>query len=335
MLVITTGISGCGRKGYLDDFAALAKKNDKNVKIYHVGEMMFEHAKKIGINISRENVLNANPNVINSIRSTIFEAILSELPQVLKKHDAVFINIHSFFFWKKIFMRVYDSAYLSELNPDMFVTFIDNATVIRRKLNTRDQWKPEKLSNDEILLWQNVEVEVTASWAEFHKKPFFAIAALQSQTSFYRLLFNPEVEPIYVSMPMTHLSKDGQTKVNSFVREIEKYFAVFDPRTIEIAVGLAKNKIDKTSYNQTVLRDLYWIIKQSKKIITYFPELVSSPGAINELREGYETNKDVWLIYPQKTASPFLTYFCNKFFQGEAEFYKFLRKHYTPAPKLN
>lgn len=328
MLIITTSISGSGRKDYLLEFEAMAKRNKKSVKIYHVGDMIFAQAEKVGVNISHENVLNANPSVLNSLRSAVFETIMGELTQNLKKYDAVIINVHSFFFWKKIFIRAYDRFYMTKLNPDMFITFIDDVAAIKMRLDKRKQWKSEKITHEEILLWQNVEVEVTSSWAEFQIKSFFVISIRQSPSTLYRLLFHPEIEPIYISMPMTHLPQKEQLKVTKLANILEKYFVVFDPRTIEIDVGPIKKKINMAVYNQTVARDLYWLVKQSKKIIAYFPILVASPGVINELREGYETNKDVWIIYPEKVASPFLTYFCNKLFKTEKEFISFLKKNY-------
>ena len=100
MLIITTGISGCGGKEFLAQLEKFAKSHKKLVKIHNVGQMIFEQAEKIGITLTSENVLNANPHVINSLRSAVFENILSTLKQDLKKYDAVFINIHAFFLWK-------------------------------------------------------------------------------------------------------------------------------------------------------------------------------------------------------------------------------------------
>lgn len=326
MLIIATSISGSGRKDYLKTFEKEAVRQGKSVKIYQLGEMIFEHAAKVGINITQENVLNANPNVINSLRSAVFEIIKGSLPETLKRYDAVIINMHSFFFWKKIFMRAFDRYYINELNPDMFVTFIDDAPDIKKRLDARDQWKSENITQEEILLWQNVEVEVTASWSDLKNRPFYVISVSQPPTTLTRLIFNPEIEPIYVSMPMSHLPDKDQIKVTRLIEFLEKHFVVFEPRKIDKSA--LNNQVDPVVYNQTVARDLYWLIKQSKKIIAYFPRLVSSPGVINELREGYETNKDVWLIYPEKVASPFLTYFCSRLFNSENQFRTFLEKEY-------
>lgn len=337
---MATGISGSGRKKYLKDFEEYAKLHKKKVKIFYVGDMLFEQAQKIGVPITPENVLNTNPSVLNSLRSAVFENILMTLPHDLKKYDVVILSVHSFFYWKKIFTRAYDRFYLSHFKTDVFATFIDDAQAIKIRLNAKEQWKPEKLTIQELLLWQNVEVEVTSSWADMHLKPFFVIPAKQPISTLYKIIFCPEREPIYVCMPMSHFQdKKGQQKIDKFVGELNKYFTVFDPRTIERSLepGVANFKVvnlkaknNPIIFNQVVNRDLYWLVRQSKKIIAFFPKIVSSPGVINELREAHETNKSVWIIFPGKAGSPFLTYFSDRVFSTEKEFFRFLKKKYKP-----
>ncbi len=325
MLVIATSISGSGRKEYLNELAKYSKNLGKKVKIYHVGQMLFEHAEKVGVHLTPENILNANPSVINAVRGAVFENILANLDKDQKENDTVIISIHSIFFWKKRFMRAYDRFYLNKLNPDMFITLFNRATDIKTRLNSRAQWKPQKLTLQEILLWQNVEVEMTASWAEIDRKPFYVVSVLQPIKTLYRLLFEPWVEPVYVCMPITHLKKKSdQEKVAKFVNELDKHFIVFNPLKLDILLG---ESFDLASYHHTVNQDLYWLIKQSKKVIAYFPIVVSSPGVINELREAHETNKDVWLIFPSKTKSPFLVYFSSRIFESTKEFFDFLKRY--------
>ena len=150
MLLITTGISGSGRKQYLKKFEEYAKLRKKKVKIYYVGDMLFEQAKKIGVEITEENVLNANPSVLNSLKSAVLENILTTLPKDLKKNDAVILSIHSFFYWKKIFTRAYGRFYLGQFNTAIFSTIINDAQYIKSRLDSKKQWKSEKLTIQEI-----------------------------------------------------------------------------------------------------------------------------------------------------------------------------------------
>ncbi|MEK7567013.1 MAG: hypothetical protein AAB527_02685 [Patescibacteria group bacterium] len=325
-LIITTAISGSRRKEYLEKLEERAKKEGKKIKIYHVGQMMLDHSHFIGVNFSAENVLNAPPSVINAVRSAVFERIAGELPKTMKTYDAVFINIHGVFYWKNVFLRAWDNYYVSQLNPDLFLAFVDDVISIHDKLKVRKQWKKEKLTFNEILLWRNVDVEMTASWAEMNRKQFYIIPSQSNAKLLYRLIFEPNVEKIYAAMPLTHFSdpKD-QLIIDKFIKKLEKYFIIFDPREIELIEQWKPSMMTEEVLNQIVNRDLYWLIKQVDRVIAYFPRAVSSPGVINELREAHETSKEAWLVYPKGVSmSPFLTYYSNMVFRGPEELFKFL-----------
>src|SRR3989344_8199220 len=105
MLVLSTGISGSGRDEYLEKVSNYAAKHGKRIKSYNVGDLLLEQAGKIGIHLTPENVLNANPAVINSVRSAVFENLSRRLTDDLKKYHAVFVNVHALFYWKKVFSR--------------------------------------------------------------------------------------------------------------------------------------------------------------------------------------------------------------------------------------
>jgi len=325
MLVLITATSGSGRKDYLEKVRKYALKHNKKIKIYNVGEMIFEQAEKIGIYLTHENVLNAHPSVISSVRSAVFEKITSDLPHDLKNNDAVIINIHAVFYWKKVFTRAWDNYYISQMNPDVFVTLIDNAKNVLFNLKSRKQWEKSKLNSKEILLWQNVELEMTAGWAEMKKRPFYIILSASSPVMLFRLLFKPNMERVYVSMPLTHFSSPkGQKIIDRFIKKLEEYFIIFDPRAIEPIFDQKAAKTGSTMFYQIVNRD-FWLIRQSHRVIAYFPKPILSPGVINELREAHETNKESWLIFPKgKPISPFLSYYSNRIFRSPGELFNYL-----------
>jgi len=325
MIILTTGISGAGGKEYLKKFAEFARTKGKKVRVYNIGELMFEHASSAGISINKKNVLNTNPNVLNSLRGAALEKALSSCNLDDADGDLIVINMHAVFFWKKIFIRAFEKYYINKINPDMIITFIDNSTSIKAQLDSREQWKEEQMTEDDILIWQSVEVEMTASFSEFENKPFYVLPVRHSPELLYKLAFHPRMEPVYVSIPMTHSSPESVSKIDNFINRLNRYFSVFDPRTIEINVD-APTK-NKTIYYQTINRDLYWLIKQSNKVVGYFPEIVASSGVINELREGYETNKEVWLVFPSSKRSPFTDYFTTKLFETEEELFSFVREY--------
>lgn len=212
---------------------------------------------------------------------------------------------------------------------------------VMETLKERDQWKRERLTEQEIFLWQNVETEVIATWAEFSGCPYYAFFNVQRLCTLYKLLFLPEMESTYISMPMTHMMEGkNRARVERFIKKLEQYYVVFIPLIMkgklpEVSVGLSKKSHKQyTNSYQTVKIDLDILLHQSKRIIVFFPKAVASPGVVNELREAHETNKEAWLIYPSKLASPFLIYYYDRSFLNEKQFFLFLENEKKGTPQF-
>lgn len=341
MVIIATGISGSGRKEYLDRFAAYSATLGKKVKVYHVGELMLERAKQDGLNITPKNILNTNRHTMQALRSAVYDNILAAFPDDKKRYDAIVVSIHGFFFWKKTFHHSYDHHYISRFNADRFITIMGDPVDIRTELAAREQWKGERLSERDVSLWQNVETEVMSTWAALSKAKFFAFYNIQSMATLYKIAFMPTMQSTYISMPMTHLTdpKD-RARIERFVRKLEEYFVVISPvitkgKFPEIHVGMnRKNESQYMTSHQQVKIDLELLLGMSDRITVFFPKIVSSPGVINELREAHETNKEALVIWPSKGASPFLTYYFDKSFPNERTFFAHLEKELKHTPRF-
>jgi len=330
-VIICTGLSGSGRKEYLDRFVAYAGGLGKKVKVYHVGQLMIERAKRDGLNITPKNILNTNRHTMQALRSGVYESILRSFKEDHKHYDLIILSIHGFFYWKKTFHHSYDHHYITRFKPDLFITIMCDPVDIRATLAARDQWKRERLTEQEVALWQNVETEVIATWAEFSGCPYYAFYNVQRLCTIFKLVFLPDMESTYISMPMTHMmDRQNRNRVDRFIKKLEQYFVVFVPtitkgKMPEVSQALSKkNHTQYTNSYQTVKVDLDILLHQSKRIIVFFPKAVASPGVVNELREAHETNKEAWLIYPSKLASPFLIYYYDRSFLNEKQFFQFL-----------
>ncbi|MBU6415081.1 hypothetical protein KGQ34_02480, partial [Patescibacteria group bacterium] len=209
-LVLATGIPGSNRKEYLAGVERYAASREKRIKIYPVGQLMIEHARSIGFDIHEENILNADPDLLHSWRSVVFARILAEIAASSEQYDAAILLIHEFFLSGGWFEKAYDPA-LKQFNPDLFVTFIDNGPKILSRLSEREQYCDEHgdptLTLNQVLQWQNIEVQVTSGRAADAGKPFFAVAVAQPASTLYRLAVHPEIEPVYIAMPISHLQK--------------------------------------------------------------------------------------------------------------------------------
>lgn len=340
-VIICTGISGSGRKEYLDRFVLYAGKLGKKVKVHHVGQLMIERAKRDGLNITPKNILNTNRHTMQALRSGVYESILRSFKDDHKKYDLIVVSIHGFFYWKKTFHHSYDHHYITRFKPDLFITVMRDPVDVRETLAEREQWKRERLTEEEVALWQNVETEVIATWAEFSGCPYYAFFNVQRLCTLYKLVFLPKMESAYISMPMTHMMEGrNRARVDRFIKKLEQYFVVFVPnigkgKIPEVSEALSKRTHARyTNSYQMVKVDLDILLHQSKRIIVFFPKAVSSPGVINELREAHETNKEAWLIYPSKSASPFLIYYYDRSFLNEKQFFQFLEHEKKGVPQF-
>lgn len=340
-VIIATGISGSGRKEYLDKFAQYSASLGKKVKVYHVGQMVLERAKQDGLNITAKNILNTNKHTMIALRSAVYESLLKNFEKDRKEYDCIIVSIHGFFYWKKTFHHSFDHQYVSRFKPDLFITIMGDTVDIVEELRERDQWKGERLNLREVSLWQNVETEVMSTWATLSKKRFYTFYNIQSQATLYKLAFLPEMESTYISMPMTHLTdpKDRE-RINRFIAKLEKYFIVFSPvvtkgKLPEIHKGLTKKSdTEYMNSHQLVKIDLELLLGQSDRITVFFPKIVSSPGVVGELREAHETNKEALVIWPGAGASPFLTYYFDRSFPTESAFFSYVEKELKNKPRF-
>jgi len=360
-LIIATGISGCGRKEYLSKWAKYCEQHGKKVKVYHVGEMMFQLADSMGLKLNKDNILNVETDMLHVLRTSVLNRILAELSDDVN-YDAVIICIHGFFYWKSVFRRAFDK-FLNKFGTDIFITFIDDFRSVIRRLGNRHQWRHENLTDKEVLCWQNVEVEVTASLAQFADKSFFAIPTAARDTLLYKLIFHPEIEPVYITMPISHFRGPEQRKIiDDFVEKLDQYFAVFNPLSVEVIGAIfidaekSKSEVnDFTVERHVVYRDESWFVGQAQKIIAYWPEAkcpgavkkypelekiwpkaISSPGMNHESHTAFTHTKDVWVIFRGNEASPFIASYNTRkdLFYSEEDFFAFLDQEYPDRKSM-
>jgi len=352
-LIVTTGISGCGRKEYLRCWEEYARDRDKKVKVFHVGEMMLKHAQEMSLNLKGANILNADRDLLDVLRSAVFKGVLAEMSANTAGYDAFVVCIHAYFYWHKHYISALDK-FLYQFSPDLYITFMDDQRNIIQRLQERQQWQDERLTEGKILEWQGLEIESTSAFADMANKPFFAVPTKPAPSLLYRLIFHPEIEPVYSAMPISHLTdpKDREM-IDKFIEKLDNYFVVFNPLSIE-AVGAVKvGKKDINKEEQSVIsyhiihRDLDCFIRRAEKVIVFWPErsvptevkadkmlteiwprVIPSPGIDHEMHEAFSKTKDVWLICMNKKVSPFVAGFCTKFFSSTKDFFNFLEEQY-------
>jgi adenylate kinase len=347
--IVATGISGAGRGSYLSKVGELIREDGRNARIFETGEMMFETAAKLGIDIPEDKILDLSPSTLNFLRTTVFERIIRESKEV----DDTIISTHACFRWKKHIIQAFDFHYLDQIRPDAYVSVIDSITSVRARLECMPQWK-EQLSMKDILVWRDEEVFVTKSIAEFQRRPFFVIPRDEPARTLHLLLYRPGIPKAYLSYPMTHTRmEEAETKRKDAFREKLRGvgMVVFDPAAIkdaELLTFLADAKAegkDRISYNkgegetvisveeaeevrddvndQIVARD-YQLIDQSDMIVVYYFLPVMSPGVLSEMTYGFTNKKNVYAIFKGQE-SPFFRYYSTRIFPDEDVLLEFLK----------
>ena len=315
MKAFCTGISGCDKATYIDEALKVAKQHGKSVENFHLGELFLKEVKRRRKNFNILNILNVPPATRGDWVSTVFERVMKACPE----HEHSVINTHAIFFWKKVFSRAINTQYVREYNPDIFITFIDNAESIKKRLDNNPQWKTQNLTTDEIDLWQNVEVEVTKMIADMMEKPHVVLPRQQPPDTVYKTLFLRGLPSVYVSFPMSNI-KDEQLRrdIDLFVEELRTRFIVISPRAIELS-----NKYSHVMGQQTVHRDLHWFIGDTDITIVYYPVNVRSTGVDREVKEAFDNGKQVWMV-DSKENSPFLRHYSHAIFPTKEKLFKFL-----------
>lgn len=335
-VIIVAAPSGSGRKNHLRRVVEYCLKNGKKIKVYQIGQMLFDEAVEQGIHLTRINVLDRNPDMLSGLRAIVFEKILGRLDKERLEYDAIIISLHHWFFWRKIPRIAYNYSYLEKFQPDLFVTFITSGAKILHELNSRDQWKNQNLTLEDVLYWQSVEVETTRGFSQLYKCKFFAIPTDQPPHTFYKLMFCPEFEPLYPSFPITRLKKKKSwNRVMNLIKWLDTRFTVINHLYIQTGAIQIHNKVapDLAEHYQTVFRDLYWLLGPCLHIVAFFPEIVASWGVLAEVNEAVQTTKNTWVIYPGELAGPFERYLSGRIFKDEDEFKEFIDKeHFKGNP---
>jgi len=327
-VIVVTGISGSGSR----EFCKRYVENREKVKLYHTGDMIYQLSLKCSEepSIPIENFLNKRPSDLDKLRDMAFNQICRNLNEDRKNYDRIMIDTHGQFFWNDVFHNAYNWKHLGSLDADIFISMIDKPSVIRSNQMKTEQGKSQDHDLRDILLWQNIEVNVTSGWASNYRKPMYVLSGKQDPGIIDSLLFNNFL--VYFQMPMTDANAEQDGKISSFKEKLINVgkginhlpTPLIDPRDIDIETGADLSDMTKMIIRrQTVHRDLNWYIPQATDLVAFYPEGTSvSKGVSDESTRGFETGKSAFVVFPKKTTSPFMD-ISSRVFHSEDEFFEF------------
>jgi len=360
VIIFATGISGSGRLDYLE---AAARECGGRVRVIDIGRKMFEKSSELGIEIPEGKILDMDPFALDYLRAITFEDVLKVADRYRgDSEEDLIISTHVCFRWKKHLTSSFNLYYLNKIDPDVYVTIVDNAHAIKARLE-ETQWRG-RLKLKDILVWRDEEAFITEILANYRRKPFYIIARREPPSLLADIIYRVEREraagrkpapKAYLSYPITHVT--GMPELFEMKDEVKEALRkagviVFDPIAIDeaVLVGLAEEAERRGSeavevevegrrlvlsvreimearddiIDQIVARD-YKLIDQSDMIIVFYPTTAISPGVLNEIHYGFTHNKDVYAIFPHDVRSPFFEYYTTMIFKDHEELIEHLR----------
>jgi adenylate kinase len=327
MRVICTGQSGLNKNEPLDKVASIAKEKGHGVKVYHVGDMMYEK----GRNIPPGKILNLPLRELNTLRGLVFRDILHEIGE----SDNVIIDTHATFRWSHGLFSAFDFEELKWFSADMYITMVEDVDAIMYRLSKIESPDLYRYKLKDIMVWREEEILATEliSGLDRERSKFYIVTRIDASEIIYRLMFEGHLKKAYLSFPITHVQSQPEilSKIDLFREEMKKHLIAFDPLLmnekrlhiemlselqkgspkdfIEVETAGQKQKIKMSEIleiindidGQIISRD-FKLIDQSDMILAYIPEdgsakPIISPGVMRELDHAHDEMKEIYVIW--------------------------------------
>jgi adenylate kinase len=345
MRVLVTGQVGLDKRQYLEYLGQLAKDRGEDLKIFHIGEMMYREAP----DVPPGRILDLPLARLNTLRRAVFRDVIAELP----RHKNVIVNTHATFRWKHGLFSAFDFDQLEQFGADLYLTLMDNIETVHQRM-LRDHELEHSLKD--LMVWREEEILATEILARANpQRPAkFVVLARGRHTmtveTLFRLIFRPNMKKVYPSFPMSHVMDLPETlaEIDAFRDKIAQRMIAYDPGDVDEKL-LADRAIKAASEGKKTLhltvngtpmqikveeilnivgdidgqiyaRD-FMLVRQADMIVSYIPELPNgkpglSSGVERELQHAHDNAKDVFVIWkPTKEPSPFVTQTANKMFR--------------------
>ena len=366
MRIVVTGQVGLDKKSFLQQAARIAADRGHDVKVFHVGDMMYAEAP----DVAPGRILDLPLSRLQSLRRSVFKDVLA----AWSESKNVLVNTHATFRWRHGLFYAFDYDQMKALDADLYVTLVDNVDRIHYRL-TRDGYADHTLKD--LMVWREEEILATELLSQIvgaHGQ-FYILARGHDDLApegspaeaLARLLDHPQSRKAYLSFPMSHVNGSGAilAEIESFRRAMKRHFVCFDPADVEekdlcalalqaveagqrtIEAGPPGRKVAMAASEvvgiipdidgQIYARD-FKLIDQADMIISLIPELEGgrpglSSGVERELQHAHEATREVFVIWrPRVEPSPFVSETATRIFRSIDEAVKFFHEAHMIAP---
>jgi hypothetical protein len=230
VVVWATGISGSGRKDYINLQQKLAQANGHHFEHLDVADFLWAEYGLENRRIAKENILNSDPIELASKVNMAYTAI-AHLIDSHRDMDFV-VSGHACLFWDGIFQSGFSSRQIETISPDLYVNIMENEVDVTALLSGKEQmydassqkivgveterskkygkqWKRQKLTHDQVIAWMTAEFMLMKNEADRYSMPWMGITRYMSPTTLYMAMYEPDAPWFYFMQQMTHALKDG------------------------------------------------------------------------------------------------------------------------------
>ncbi|MEI8194523.1 MAG: AAA family ATPase [Phycisphaerae bacterium] len=280
MRVLVTGQVGLDKKEYLNQVAQIARQHGENLKIFHLGDMMYREAP----DVPPGRILDLPLARLNSLRRAVMRDVLAEAP----KHKHVLVNTHATFRWRHGLFSAFDFDQLAQFAADLYITLVDNIESVHQRM-LRDHELEHSLKD--LMVWREEEILATETLAkaanafnttesagrepggsgvggesrgsvggagsEGGPAKFYVISRGRNQmtsATLFRMIFRPTMKKVYPSFPMSHVMDMPATlaEIDAFRAQMAERFITFDPGDVDEKV-LADKAVQAVRDGQQIL----------------------------------------------------------------------------------
>jgi len=244
--VIITGMAGCGMRKIGERLVADDGMFGPDYQIYirDVGDMMYDidilgHPPPPPTREEwEEKILDRPRSALAALRKAVFEKITTERTAMEEREleegvtYVLLVFVHATFFWRHDIQIGTPFESVEELQPDFFVTVVDDLRRVARKLYRQERW--HDLSLEEILWWRAVETSTTAAVARALRVPHYVLGRDEDLRTVVNLIIHhpSAMKRVYASYPISHVSEEELRQSEEFVEELREHFIVFNPLSI-------------------------------------------------------------------------------------------------------
>lgn len=239
-----------------------------------------------------------------------------------------------------------------------YITMVDSIYQIQRRLDETEQWKGKVRAAD-VLAWQEQEVFISKMLAAYERVPHYLIAHDEPIKTLFDLICfkRPRIYIGYPITNLRREGRAGLIETaRKFGDRLRERFVVFDPLSVKDEEAAAFARIGSEEFEQqfsprqreeilewagslegvrewalglddhtrlqlgraTVVRDLR-LIDQADMNVVFYPTNQMSFGVLAEMIHAHTTGKEVHILYPFKSISPFLEFYATRVYTPDPD----------------